>query len=71
MGRSLRERHALRSVSLESLCAGVDCRTLVISHTSDLSEELDKVWQIILKELCADNEAFAGVVGLEGGAKEL
>lgn len=38
---------------------------------SDLVQELDKVWEVIAEELCANDDAFAGVVGEERGTEKL
>ena len=45
-------------------------RTLVLGLRSNLGEELNKVRQVTSEELGADNEIFAGVVGVQFRAEE-
>lgn len=46
-------------------------RTCVLGLLGNLSEELDKVGQVIAEELGSNNQVLAGVVGLESRAQEL
>ena len=49
----------------------MNMRTCVLGLLGNLSEELDKVWQVIAKELGSNNQVLAGVVGFESRAQEL
>lgn len=50
-----------RTISIHTLAV----LTLVLGHAHDLGEQLNKVWEIIAKELGTDYEVLAGVVAEE------
>lgn len=69
MGRPLPRRRGLHCVSCAvSLLPRL--LTLVLGHRGDLCEKLDKVWEVIFQEFRADNNIFAGMVGLQGRSEQ-